>query len=133
MEEITDEIGVAPLLAKYRAIGGVLDYLFLKVGQESSSEPLHRTSQHAMPTGYQRAFFDPPYTLRGSAKEQAELFTEINRYVFGSEPLRPEMFAWSTDSSNYCDSGHEWWGAFYWTIRPTGAQYIVVIGATSSD
>jgi hypothetical protein len=168
MEEITDEIGVAPLLAKYRAVGGVLDYLFLEIDQQSSSEDLHRTaalrgmeimaersawgqdekiewdgsklvgqalatSQSAMPTGYQHAFFDPPYTLRGSAKEQAELFTKINRYVFGPEPPRAEIFKWSTDWSNYFDAGHEWWGAFYWTIRPANASYVVVIGASSTD
>jgi hypothetical protein len=64
-------------------------------------------SVYAMPTGYQQAFFDPPYTLRGSAKEQAELFTGINQYVFGSEPHRAEVFTWSTDWSSYFDAGHE--------------------------
>ncbi|HTL30583.1 MAG TPA: hypothetical protein VL282_15235 [Tepidisphaeraceae bacterium] len=169
MDEITGEIGVAPLLARYHAMGGVLDYVFLKAEEESSSELIHRKAAlrgmamiagresraqfddeirwdgtklvgepidvlaHPMPNGYRPAFFSPPYALRGSAIEQADLFAAINRYVFGSEPQRAEMFSWSTDWSNYFDAGHEWWGAFYRTIRPRDAGYIAVVGASSSD
>lgn len=83
--------------------------------------------------GYKTAFFHPPYTLSGSASEKMELFVGINRYVLGADPERAEIFSWSTDWSNYFEAGHEWWGAFYWTIRPTGSQRIVVVGASSTD
>lgn len=83
--------------------------------------------------GYKTAFFNPPYGLRGSAREKAELFTSINRYVLGTVPELAEIFSWSTDWSNYFDAGHEWWGAFYWTIRPAGSQSIVVVAASSTD
>jgi len=83
--------------------------------------------------GYKTAFFHPPYTLRGSASEKADLFAAINRYVLGADPEQAEIFSWSTDWSNYFEAGHEWWGAFYWTIRPAGSQRMVVVGASSTD
>jgi hypothetical protein len=83
--------------------------------------------------GYKTAFFHPPYALQGSASEKAELFTGINRYVLGAEPQQAEIFSWSTNWSNYFEAGHEWWGAFYWTIHPADSQRMVVVGASSTD
>ena len=83
--------------------------------------------------GYKTAFFHPPYGLHAPAGEQAALFAGINRYVLGPEPERAEIFSWSTDWSNYFDAGHEWWGAFYWTIQPADSQRMVVVGASSTD
>jgi hypothetical protein len=83
--------------------------------------------------GYKTAFFHPPYTLRGSASEKEELFAGINRCVLGADAERAEIFSWSTDWSNYFEAGHEWWGAFYWTIRPASSQRMVVVGASSTD
>jgi hypothetical protein len=83
--------------------------------------------------GYKTAFFHPPYGLQGSAREKEELFAGINRYVLGADPERAEIFSWSTDWSNYFEAGHEWWGAFYWTIRPAGSQRIIVVGASATD
>ena len=86
-----------------------------------------------MVDGYKPAFFHPPYGLGGSANEKRELFAAINRYALGADPDRAEIFSWSTDWSNYFEAGHEWWGAFYWTVRPAGSQRMVVIGASSTD
>jgi hypothetical protein len=83
--------------------------------------------------GYKPAFFHPPYGLRGSDPEIEGLFEGINAFVLGSDPAACEILAWSTDWSNYFDAGKEWWGAFYWTVRPTGSNVIVVIGASSTD
>jgi hypothetical protein len=83
--------------------------------------------------GYKSAFFLPPHSLAGSAQEKADLFAGINRYVFGDDPERTEIFAWSTDWSNYFEAGHEWWGAFFWTIRPAGSHRFVVVGASATD
>lgn len=83
--------------------------------------------------GYKTAFFHPPHGLRGSAEERVLCFNGINRYVLGDDPERAEIFSWSTDWSNYFDAGHEWWGAFWWTIRPTGSPRFVVVGASSTD
>jgi len=83
--------------------------------------------------GYKTAFFHPPYGLRGPDHEKEGLFDGINAFVLGSDPTACEIFSWSTDWSNYFDAGKEWWGAFYWTVRPTGSNSIVVIGASSTD
>ena len=198
MREITNEIGIAPLLTRYRALGGVLDYVFLEIAQERAAESLdleaavrgmaviddrlaqwasrHATARlpvekffrvrwdeskmsgqrvdlatfwgtddvepkvwpggtQSIPTvdGYKTAFFHPPYGLHGEKAEKAELFAAINRFVLGHDPQRAEIFSWSTDWSNYFEAGHEWWGAYYWTIRPEGAPYMVVVAASSTD
>jgi hypothetical protein len=83
--------------------------------------------------GYKSGFFHPPHGLRGSSQEQVELFAGIGRLVLGEEPARAEIFSWSTDWSNYFEAGREWWGAFYWTIRPAGARRFAVVGASSTD
>lgn len=83
--------------------------------------------------GYKTAFFHPPYGLQAKAGEITDLFEAINRFVLGDVPEQAEIYAWSTDWSNYFDAGHEWWGAFYWTIRPFGKPYVVVVGASSTD
>lgn len=83
--------------------------------------------------GYKTAFFNPPHGLEKSPKERAELFASINRYVLGTDPEHAEIFSWSTDWSNYFDDGHEWWGAFYWTIRPANSKSMVVVAASSTD
>jgi hypothetical protein len=83
--------------------------------------------------GYKTAFFHPPHSLGGTASEKAELFAGINSYVLGADPAAAEIFSWSTDWSNYFDAGHEWWGAFYWTIRPAGSHDMVVVAASSTD
>jgi len=92
-------------------------------------------SSWSIPTvdGYKTAFFHPPYGLQGSASANAELFAAINRYVLGAELKDAEIFSWSTDWSNYFDAGNEWWGAFYWTIRPIDSEWIVAVGASSTD
>lgn len=83
--------------------------------------------------GYKSAFFLPPYGLRDSADAQAALFTAINVEVFGSDMEQSEIFAWSTDWSNFFDAGRDWWGAFYWTVYRPGSNRMVAIGASSTD
>jgi hypothetical protein len=83
--------------------------------------------------GYKTAFFHPPYGLRGSDHEKEDLFERINAFVLGSDPTGCEIFSWSTDWSNYFDAGKQWWGAFYWTVRPVGSDWFAVIGASSTD
>jgi len=83
--------------------------------------------------GYKPAFFHPPYPLGIGLTAAKALFKEINRLLLGEVPDQNEIYAWSTDWSNYFDDGLEWWGAFYWTIRPPGSQRLVVIGASATD
>jgi hypothetical protein len=83
--------------------------------------------------GYKTAFFHPPHGLQGSPSEHTELFADINAYVLGADPEPAEIFSWSADWSNYFEAGHEWWGAYYWTVRPAGSTRIAVVGASSTD
>ena len=197
MREVSPEPELADLLAKLKAVGGVIDYVFLESLEEASSEQLHRAAavagmaaidrrleqwaiSHAsteypiewfyrvhwdetkligesvsfltfrgseaksMPIGnrawsipnvdgYRTAFFYPPHTLSASPEENAELFTRINHFVLGDDPDSIEIVSWSTDWSNYFDAGHEWWGAFFWTIYLVGSRRWVVIGASTTD
>jgi hypothetical protein len=81
--------------------------------------------------GYAYAFGDPPYGMDGTEDEIADLFDELNRALFGDGDL--EIMRWSTDWSSYFDAGHEWWGAFLWTVRPLGRPYVVAICASTTD
>lgn len=88
--------------------------------------------------GYKTAFFHPPYGLHGhglhgQTDEMKKLFSKINNFVLGPIPEQAEIFSWSTDWSNYFDSGLEWWGAFFWTIRRSDSNQLVVIGASATD
>jgi hypothetical protein len=83
--------------------------------------------------GYKTAFFLPPHGLSGGSSENDALFVKLNRFVFGSNPERIEIFSWSTDWSNYFDAGHEWWGDFFWTIRQAESDQFVVIAASTTD
>ena len=89
--------------------------------------------------GYKTAFFHPPHglgpfaSLVVDANEQMALFDRINKHILGDAPAQAEIFSWSTDWSNYFEAGLEWWGAFYWTIRPAGSRRFVVIGASATD
>ena len=83
--------------------------------------------------GLKTAFFHPPHSLRGSEREQSELFSEIILRLFGDGLEDAEVYSWSTDWSNYFDAGHEWWGAFFWTIHPADSDRFIVIGASTTD
>ena len=89
----------------------------------------------SLPTvdGYKTAFFHPPHSLQGSVEDTAKLFAAINHYVLGDDPERAVIFSWSTDWSDYFQAGHEWWGAFYWTVRPVGSPRFVVVAASTTD
>jgi len=109
----------------YRTFWGTDDVEKKPIGQNAWSIPNI--------DGYKTAFFHPPHHMRGESRELNELFAAINRFVLGKPPESAEIFAWSTDWSRYFDAGHEWWGAFYWTIRPADSQRFTVIGASTTD
>ena len=83
--------------------------------------------------GYKTAFFNPPYPLRLSPKEQIELFERVNKQLWNGDLSDCTIYNWSTNWSNYFDSGHEWWGAFWWTIYSPQTRLITAIGASATD
>lgn len=96
-------------------------------------KPLGPNAWSTLPvSGYKSAFFNPPHGL-SSRVDTLRLFAQINEHIFGKNLADAEIFSWSTDWSNYFDAGHEWWGAFYWTVRPAGAHHMVVIAGSTTD
>jgi len=83
--------------------------------------------------GYKTAFFHPPHGLTDGVDGNQTLFAELNRLVFGHDPKSLVIWSWATDCSGYFDSGHEWWGAFLWTLSPPSAQTVTVVGASATD
>jgi hypothetical protein len=104
--------------------------------------------------GLARALLDPPYGLRRpSAPWAAERFSAaygVHEAAWMRDVLRAfcrevlavedpkhtahlEVRRWPTDWSNYFAAGHEWWGAFFWTIEDTKNGWVTVIAASSTD
>lgn len=102
--------------------------------------------------GLAHALLDPPYSLRSSeplgrfgspdyaAREKAWM-REVLR-AFCAEVLLIEdlkrtshlrIHHWSTEWSSYFEPGHEWWGAFYWTVKDSKNGWVTVIGASATD
>lgn len=83
--------------------------------------------------GFKTAFLDPPYGLSEPWEQRLKLFQEITSTLLGGDLPGAEIFSWSTNWSNYFDAGHEWWGAFYWTLRSENAAEFVVIAGSTTD
>jgi len=85
--------------------------------------------------GYKAAFFHPPHGLDGGVSGNMPLFESINRQILGEsrDHQGVNVWSWSTDCSSYFDDGHEWWGAFLWTISRCDSTMLTVIGASATD
>lgn len=84
--------------------------------------------------GYKPAFFHPPHSLRGGVLGNSSLFDSINEHLLGDGDRGDHsIWSWSTDCSSFFDDGHEWWGAFLWTIELLEKPRIVVIAASATD
>jgi hypothetical protein len=97
-------------------------------------EPINaNASAGHTPNGFKSAFFDPPYHLHGPAERRIQVFEEVVERLFESGATNSEIYSWSTNWSNYFDAGHEWWGAFYWTLHAANSNRFVVIAGSSTD
>ena len=83
--------------------------------------------------GYKTAFFNPPMGMGLSRVEQIQLFERVNKQLWNGDLSDCAIYSWSTNWSNYFDSGHEWWGAFWWTVYSPQTQLLTVIGASATD
>lgn len=104
--------------------------------------------------GLAHALLNPPYGLGrpdgasfgrfGSpgyaAKEKAWMRDVLRGFcvdVLGLDDLERtshlRIHRWPTDWSSYFAAGHEWWGAFLWTVEDTRNEWTTVIGASSTD
>ncbi len=84
--------------------------------------------------GFTTAFFHPPYGLKGELSVKLKLYEEIITNLGCND--RPESLmirSWATDCSSYFDAGHEWWGAYFWTLSKLSRPSIAVITASATD
>lgn len=77
---------------------------------------------------YWYAFWNTPHGTGYGPQD----FGRVNEVLFpkGTEEL--EVYAWTTDWSNYFDDGHEWWGTGCWSVydRQMG-RYVVILASTT--
>jgi hypothetical protein len=83
--------------------------------------------------GFVYAFSDPPYSLLLNPSEAQGVFDAICDGLFGGFKDELEILRWSNDWSSYFDAGHEWWGAFWWTIHNRTRKTVMVVSASASD
>jgi hypothetical protein len=84
--------------------------------------------EHEM-RGFAYAFSQPPYNLEDAER----LFSEFEQLVFDGFSGETEFWEWDTDGLRYFDAGREWWGTFFWTVRPGGGERIVVVLGSTTD
>ena len=85
--------------------------------------------------GFVYAFLDPPYSFMCGKTifEKGNFFLDFCRLLF-TDISQIEVYRWSTDSSNYFNTGKEWWGAFFWTVyNPYWDRYIGIIASTTDS
>ena len=80
--------------------------------------------------GFVQAFCDPPYSFRGDADR---LLQDFKHLVLHDLPPTAGIWQWKPEGSNYFDAGKEWWGSFFWTVRPTPGRIIVALLASTTD
>ena len=78
---------------------------------------------------YRRAFLYPPHGNRYTGKD----FVRVNAALFPKGTDGLEVYAWTTDWSDYFDDGHEWWGALCLTVYDQALDRFVVITASATD
>ncbi|HHO54838.1 MAG TPA: hypothetical protein ENK21_00455 [Trueperaceae bacterium] len=86
-----------------------------------------------MDNGYAYAFFEPPYGIRGSAKEKEALFHRLERQFFGKFDVKAQIWNWSDECSNYFEEGNEWWGAYFYTYSLRDSDTILGVVASATD
>lgn len=73
---------------------------------------------------YWYAFLEPPIE---AGRHSAEEFEMLNNALFPNGIDSVEVYDWSTDWSDYFNSGHEWWGASCWTCYDKSLDRYAVI------
>lgn len=92
-----------------------------------------RQVPHYANEGFAYAFTEPPYSMSGTRNEINALFLSLNTLLFNDFQDALVIYQWSTDWSTYFDAGHEWWGAFLWTVHNPKAHFMIGVGASTTD
>jgi hypothetical protein len=102
---------------------------------ETASFPLLGAGGHSITgdDGYGYAFAHPPYSVQLSRERLTFLFHEVSRLAFGGVDAALDIRQWPTDWSPWFAAGHEWWGAYCWSVLNREMERVVVIRASSTD
>jgi hypothetical protein len=142
-ELLQDQLRSEPVIQAQISVAEFLGAISTSVGVFDRPETFLEAKAHALDTtgsfsmspgdGLVYAFSDPPYGLGLSSTEVQSLFDTICEGLFGSFKDDLEIMRWSNDWSSYFDAGHEWWGAFWWTIHNRTRKTMIVVSASSTD
>lgn len=80
--------------------------------------------------------FSPAYGSHEAAWMRDVLRAFCREVLAVDDPRRASHLAirrWPTDWSSYFAAGHEWWGAFFWTIEDPQRGWTTVIAASTTD
>ena len=98
-------------------------------GKKIGADTLFARSDADGALTYKKAFLSPPH---GSGCTAAD-FDRVNRSLFPNGTDALDVYAWTTDWSDYFDDGHEWWGALCLTAYDKSLDRFAVILASATD
>jgi hypothetical protein len=82
--------------------------------------------------GFVYALVEPPFSSHDDAAQIALLVREFYSSIFNKFE-NTIIYQWNTDWSDYFEDGHEWWGAFMWTVELTDKNIIIAIAGSATD
>lgn len=132
---ILETITVAQFLGTLETSEGTFDQPGALLEAQQAALKARKGFSYGLSTadGFVYAFACPPYSLSFEPTEAQRTFDAICEVLFGSFRDDLEIARWSNDWSWYFDAGHEWWGAFWWTIHNRTRDIVVVVAASSTD
>jgi hypothetical protein len=142
-ELLQEELRSEPIVLARIPASEFLGVISTSVGVFDRPETFLEAKAHALATtgsfsmspsdGFLYTFSDTPYGLGLSSSEAQAMFDTICEGLFGRFEDDLEILRWSNDWSSYFDAGHEWWGAFWWTIHNRTRNTVIVVSASSTD
>lgn len=98
-------------------------------GKQIDPAALFAPARRRKELNYRGAFLYPPHEVGYTDAD----FDRVNAALFPNGTDELEVFAWTTDWSDYFDDGHEWWGALCLTVYDKSLDRFVVILASATD
>lgn len=99
------------------------------VGERVPAEGLFSSRYTPGRLNYREAFLYPPHGNGYTGQD----FVRVNATLFPKGTAGLEVYAWTTDWSDYFDDGHEWWGALCLTVYDKAMNRFAVLLASATD
>ncbi|RFM33432.1 hypothetical protein [Chitinophaga silvisoli] len=112
-----------------------LNSYFYYDGEETPADILymHTRPDDGVHGAFIYALIEPPYSMKfdRSILKKGEYVLDFINFFF-DDLHQLEIYAWSTDCSNFFDSGKEWWGTYFWTVyNPVKRWYVGIVGSST--